>query len=83
MLVSVQNHVGLAFEGIVPVHEKKVKFCDQALETLPYDSLHFPCLALMGRKPRGSLPLTEANAPLAEMIGRRCRSPVDRLDALI
>ena len=73
----------LALEGIVPVHEKKVNFCDQALETLPYDSLHFPCLALMGRKPCGSLPLTEANALLAETNGRRYRAPVDRLDKLI
>lgn len=31
----------------------------------------------------GSLSLTEANAILAEMIGRRYRSPVDRLDELI
>ena len=31
----------------------------------------------------GSLPLTEANAILAEMIERRYRSPVDRLDELI
>jgi predicted nucleic acid-binding protein len=31
----------------------------------------------------GSLFLTEANAMLAEMIGRRYRSPVDRLDELI
>jgi hypothetical protein len=31
----------------------------------------------------GSPPLTEANAPLAEMIGRSYRSPVDRLDELI
>jgi len=31
----------------------------------------------------GSLPLTEANALLAEMIGRRYRSPVGRLDELI
>ena len=31
----------------------------------------------------GSLSLTEANAMLAEMIGRRYRSPVDRLDELI
>ena len=83
MLVSVQNHVGLTLEDIVPVHEKKVNFCDQAPETLPYESLHLPCLALIGRKPRGSLPLTEANALLAEMIGRRYRSPVDRLDELI
>jgi hypothetical protein len=73
----------LTLEGIVPLHEKKVNFCGQALETLPYDSLHFPCLALTVRKPRGSLPLTEANALLAEMIGRRYRAPVDRLDKLI
>ncbi|MBN1641660.1 MAG: DUF3368 domain-containing protein [Anaerolineae bacterium] len=31
----------------------------------------------------GSLSLTEANLTLAEMIGRRYRSPVDRLDELI
>jgi predicted nucleic acid-binding protein len=31
----------------------------------------------------GSLSLTEANAMLAEMIGRRYRSPVDRLDELV
>jgi hypothetical protein len=31
----------------------------------------------------GSLSLTEANAILAEMIGLRYRSPVDRLDELI
>jgi predicted nucleic acid-binding protein len=31
----------------------------------------------------GSLPLTEANAILAEMIERHYRSPVDRLDELI
>ena len=31
----------------------------------------------------GSLPLTEANAILAEMLERRYRSPVDHLDDLI